>query len=198
MFYFWAYSDFIKMKNSLVFIFTLFTSIMTSQESLPYYEISEVPKEFTPGTTASRMIDGLGFRYYWATDGLTQRDLSFKPNDEARTTEETIDHILGLSQVILNATLKKVNGDKQPKMTFAEKRKKTLDNLQQASKILKESKDISQYKMVFGDTELPFWNVINGPIADAIWHVGQVVSFRRSSGNPFPKGVSVLKGTKTK
>lgn len=198
MFYFWAYSDFIKMKNSLVFIFTLFTSIMTSQESLPYYEISEVPKEFTPGTTASRMIDGLGFRYYWATDGLTQRDLSFKPNDEARTTEETIDHILGLSQVILNATLKKVNGDKQPKMTFAEKRKKTLENLQQASKILKESKDISQYKMVFGDTELPFWNVINGPIADAIWHVGQVVSFRRSSGNPFPKGVSVLKGTKTK
>ncbi|ARV08097.1 hypothetical protein BTO04_15060 [Polaribacter sp. SA4-10] len=186
------------MKNSLVFIFTLFTSIMTSQESLPYYEISEVPKEFTPGTTASRMIDGLGFRYYWATEGLTEKDLSFKPNDEARTTEETIDHILGLSQVILNATLKKVNGDKQPKMTFAEKRKKTLENLQQASKILKESKDISQYKMVFGDTELPFWNVINGPIADAIWHVGQVVSFRRSSGNPFPKGVSVLKGTKTK
>ena len=170
---------------------------MKAQDKLPYYEIPEAAKEFTPGTTVSRMIDGLGFRYYWATEGLTQKDLAFKPNAEARTTEETIDHILGLSQVILNATLKVANGDKQPKMTFAEKRKKTLLNLQQASKILRESKDISEYKMIFGKTEFPFWNMINGPIADAIWHTGQVVSFRRSSGNPFPKGVSVLRGTKS-
>lgn len=170
---------------------------MKAQEKLPYHEIPEAPKEFTPGTTASRMLDGLGFRYYWATEGLLEKDLAFKPNEEARTTLETIDHILGLSQVILNATLKKENGEKQQKMTFAEKRKKTLENLQQASKILRDSKDTSQYKMIFGKTELPFWNVINGPIADAIWHVGQVVSFRRSSGNPFPKGVSVLRGIKS-
>ena len=169
---------------------------MTAQESLPYYEIPEAAKEFTPGTTASRMVDGLGFRYYWATEGLTEKDLSFKPNTEARTSEETIDHILGLSQVILNATLKVANGEKQPKMTFAEKRKKTLENLQQASKVLRESKDISQYKMIFGKTEFPFWNVINGPIADAIWHSGQLVVMRRSSGNPIAKGVSVLMGTK--
>ncbi|PQJ78782.1 hypothetical protein [Polaribacter porphyrae] len=183
-------------KFVLVLFYFTFLS-MDAQKKLPYYEIPEAAKEFTPGTTASRMIDGLGFRYYWATEGLKEKDLAFKPNSEARTTLETIDHILGLSQVILNATLKKANGDKQPKMAFAEKRKKTLENLQEASKILRESKDISQYKMIFGETEFPFWNVINGPIADAIWHVGQVVSFRRSSGNPFPKGVSVLRGTKS-
>lgn len=169
---------------------------MNAQDTLPYSEIPEAPKEFTAGTTAGRMIDGLGFRYYWATEGLTEKDLTFKPNKEARTTLETIDHILGLSQVILNATLKKENGAKQPQMTFKEKRRKTLENLEQASNIVKKSKDISEFKMKFGKTELPFWNVINGPIADAIWHVGQVVSFRRSSGNPFPKGVSVLRGTK--
>jgi hypothetical protein len=184
-----------KIFTFLIFFTIVFT--MTSQEKLPYYEIPEAAKEFTPGTTASRMIDGLGFRYYWATEGLVEKDLAFKPNEEARTTSETIDHILGLSQVILNATLKVANGAKQPEMTFAEKRKKTLLNLQQASKILRESKDISQYKMIFGETEFPFWNAINGPIADAIWHTGQVVSFRRSSGNPFPKGVSVLRGTKS-
>ncbi|PHR74530.1 MAG: hypothetical protein COA67_00175 [Lutibacter sp.] len=180
-------------KLTIILIFaTVFT--MTSQEKLPYYEIPEAPKEFTPGTTASRMVDGLGFRYYWATEGLTEKDLSYRPTKEARTTEETIDHILGLSQVILNATLKIANGDKQPTMTFAEKRKKTLENLLQASNILKESNDISQYNMIFGETQLPFWNAINGPISDALWHTGQVVSFRRSSGNPFPKGVSVLRG----
>ena len=182
--------------SSILILFTLITT--KAQETLPYYQIPEASSEFTPGTTASRMVDGLGFRFYWATEGLTEKDLTFKPNDSARTTEETIDHILGLSQVILNATLNKANGEKQPEMTFAEKRKKTLEILLQASTILRESKDISQYKMIFGETEHPFWNVINGPIADAIWHVGQIVSFRRSSGNPFPKGVSVLKGTKNK
>lgn len=169
---------------------------MAQDSKLPYYEIPEAAEEYTAGTVASRMVDGLGFRYYWATEGLRPEDLSFRPNKEARTTEQTIDHILGLSQVILNATLKVANGTPQPKMTFAEKRKKTLENLEKASKILRESKDLSEFKIIFGKTEFPFWNNINGPIADALWHTGQVVSFRRSSGNPFPKGVSVLTGKK--
>lgn len=186
------------MKHALAFafLFTMTLSMNAQDTKLPYYEIPEAPQEYTVGTVASRTIDGLGFRYYWATEGLTKKDLVFKPSEKARTTEETIDHILGLSQVILNAVLNKPNGEPQPEMTFAEKREKTLKNLQEASGILKESKDLSQYKMIFGETEFPFWNVINGPISDALWHVGQVVSFRRSSENPFPKGVSVLTGKK--
>ena len=184
-------------------LYTLFLLIFISMSSnaqqtdgLPYYEIPEAPTEYTAGTVSSRMIDGLGFRYYWATEGLRAEDLSFKPNAEARTSEQTIDHILGLSQVILNATLNVANGTPQPKMTFSEKRKKTLENLQKSSEILRNSKDISQYKIIFGKSEFPFWNQLNGPIADALWHVGQVVSFRRSSGNPLPKGVNVFTGTK--
>jgi len=46
-------------------------------------------------------------------------------------------------------------------------------------------------------SEFPFWNLINGPISDALWHVGQVVSFRRGSGNPLPNGVNVLTGVKS-
>jgi hypothetical protein len=184
--------------KSIVFAIVLATVfIMKAQDKLPYYEIPPAPKEFTSGTTASRMIDGLGFRYYWATENLTEKDLMYQPNPSARTTGLTIDHILELSQVILNATLQKENGAKHPEMTFSKKRKTTLENLKQASEILRDSKDVSQYKMIFGKTEFPFWNVINGPITDAIWHVGQIVSFRRSSGNPLPKGVSVLRGTKS-
>lgn len=182
-----------KSLTFIVLLVTFFT--ISAQEKLPYYEIPEAAKEFTPGTVASRMIDGLGFRYYWGTEGLSDKDLAFKPNVASRTSEETIDHILGLSQVLLNATLKVANGAKQPEMTFAEKRKKTLENLQQASEILKESIDIAQYKMIFGEKEFLFWNAINGPIADAIWHVGQVVSFRRSSGNPINPKINHLSGT---
>lgn len=169
---------------------------MISKEKLPYYQIPEPSTEFTAATSVSRMVDGLGFRYYWATENLSETDLAFKPNAEARTTEETIDHIYHLSIRVLNATLIKLNGATEPSMTFAEKRKKTLENFLEASLILRESKDVSQFKILFPNKELSFWCVINGPIADAMWHVGQIVSFRRCSGNPFPEGVNVLLGKK--
>jgi hypothetical protein len=171
-------------------------------DTLPYYEIPNYPEKYTPETVVIRMIDGVGFRFYWATEGLTAKDLAFKPNDKARTSEETIDHIFGLSKVILNALLKKVNGtsgEETSTLKFEDKRRMTLENFKNASEILKNSKEnIENYKIMFknGDktTEYPFWNLINGPIEDAVWHVGQVVSFRRSSGNPFNSKASVLTG----
>jgi hypothetical protein len=33
----------------------------------------------------------------------------------------------------------------------------------------------------------PFWHIVNGPISDALTHVGQINSFRRLAGNPTPK-----------
>lgn len=163
---------------------------------LPYYEIPEYPEVFTAGTVAARMLDGLGFRYYWATEGLRPEDLVFRPNDMARTTGETIDHILGLSKVIVNATLKMANGgdNNDAELTFEEKRKRTLENIKTAADILRDSEDISQFKLVFGEREFPFWNNINGSIEDAVWHCGQIVSFRRSSGNPYNSKASVFTG----
>jgi hypothetical protein len=142
------------------------------------------------------MLDGLGFRFYWATEGLTEKDLNFKPSDEARTCGETVEHILGLSKVILNATLNKGNDGNNvvSEMSFAEKRQHTLINIKTASDILRNSEDISPYKLIFGEREFPFWNNINGPIADALWHCGQVVLLRRASGNPYNSKASVFTG----
>jgi hypothetical protein len=178
------------------------TSLKVVTDTLPFYEIPNYPEKYTPETVVIRMIDGVGFRFYWATEGLTAKDLAFKPSDKARTSEETIDHIFGLSKVILNALLKKVNGtsgEETSTLKFEDKRRMTLENLQKASEILKSNKEnLENYKIMFknGDktTEYPFWNLINGPIEDAVWHVGQVVSFRRSSGNPFNSKASVLTG----
>ncbi len=185
-----------KVLMFIVLSVLIYGQINAQTADLPYAKIPDAAEEYTAGTVASRMIDGLGFRFYWATEGLRDKDLSFKPSEEARTSGETIDHILGLSQVIVNATLKVPNGGKQPEMTFDEKREKILRNLETASEILRQSDDISQFTIKFGSNEFPFWNNINGPIADAIWHTGQVVSFRRSSGNPFPKGVNVFNGVR--
>ena len=184
------------MKRVLILVCLMLGFIGQSQDNLPYYEIPEAPESFTAGTVAARAIDGLGFRYYWATEGLRQEDLDFKPNADARSSMETIEHIYGLSRMIVNSTLKKNNNQQQDdkELNFEALRKATLINFKTAADILRKSDDISQYKILFGDREIPFWNQINGPIEDAVWHCGQIVLMRRSSGNPFNSKVSVFSG----
>jgi len=189
-----------KIKLLLLITSVCMMNIATSQnDQLPYYEIPEASETYTAGTVVARMIDGLGFRYYWATEGLRAEDLAFTPSDDARTTGETVDHIYGLTKTILNSALKQANGaSNEAEETFEEKRVKTLKMLKQAADIFRASDDLSEFTLVFqrGDntTEYPFWNQINGPIADALWHCGQVITFRRSSGNPYNSKASVLTG----
>ena len=157
---------------------------------LPFYEIPKEPETYTAGTVAARMVDGLGFRYYWATEGLREEDLNFKPNNDARTTGETIDHIYGLSKFIRNSLLENNKDTSGSKFGFEEKRQQTLMNFKVVSDILRNIDE--PYNM--DETGVPFWNIINGPIADALWHCGQVVLLRRSSGNPFNPKVDVFMG----
>ena len=179
---------------------TTYINIKAQAMDLPYYEIPEAPEEFTENGVVARMIDGLGFRFYWATEGLRAEDLAFKPNAEARTSEETIQHILGLSKTIYK-TISGKNWEGAEDGSFESVRAETLKMLKAASDLLrKEENTLEDLKVMFANseerTDIPFWNMINGPIADALWHTGQVVSFRRSSGNPFPSGVSVFSGKK--
>lgn len=189
------------MKSIYFSAFVVICSVVSSrsQEQLPYYEIQEAPDHYSAGTVVSRLIDGVGFRYYWATEGLRAVDLAFKPSEEARTSRETLEHIYGLCNMVLNSALKQPNGREDVSgLEFAELRKKTLQNLKKASDIFRKNDDISDFKILYkrGDetTEIPFWNQLNGPIADALWHIGQVVSHRRTSGNPFTSNVSVFSG----
>jgi hypothetical protein len=177
-------------------------TLISAQDRAYYYEIPPAPDSYSATSVAARLVDGLGFRYFWATEGLREEDLTFKPSAEARTTYETIQHIHGLTSVLLNTVEKRVSGSggDQPE-NFEKLRLTTLDNIQRASEILKDPlSNLEEMPMIFqrsgGNMEYPFWNLINGPISDALWHVGQVVTFRRSSGNPLPSGVSVLSGTK--
>jgi hypothetical protein len=185
---------------TLLFFITISTTLLAqniSEERLPYYEIPEYSETFTAGTVAARMVDALGFRFYWASEGLTEKDLAYTSHDSARTTGETIKHIYDLSKTIVNSTLKKANvrGQEEPEMSYEELRKQILINLKTAADILRESDDISQFKIIFGEREIPFWNQINGPIADAIWHCGQIASYRRASGNAISSKVNHFSGT---
>lgn len=162
-----------------------------------YYQIPDYPETYNAGTTVARLVDGLGFRYYWGTASLTESDLAYRPSEGARNMEETIDHILSLTQILINAVNEKpFEGIEVKGLSYAEKRNKTLENIKEASEILKNStgEDLARYNMVFPSSEFPFWNLINGPIADAINHVGQIITFRRTNRNPINQNISVLQG----
>lgn len=200
------------MKNNILLLFSIALSTLLGAQNdqastmenapLPYREIPAYPDSFRAETVAARMVDGLGFRFYWATEGLRPEDLAFRPSPEARSTEETIDHILGLSNILLNSLNNQPNvrsGEETSPLSFEVKRRKVLENLREASMRLQQpATQLEDLSIVLqgatSRTEYPFWNMLNGPIADALWHVGQIVSFRRSSGNPFNSKVSVLAG----
>ncbi|GAA4278221.1 hypothetical protein JJQ60_16230 [Aquimarina mytili] len=195
------------MKGMIMLIlFFSFTLIGYCQNSdtmkLPYEQIPEAPDDYTSGNVIARFIDGLGYRYYWATEGLTEKDLQFSPSEEARTTLQTIEHVYGLSIGILNApqNLPNIRTTDTLNLSFDELRKQTLLNLKKASALFsgKSAEEVSKYKVIFQSKEktreFPYWNMINGQISDAIYHVGQIVSFRRSSGNAMNSKVSVFLG----
>lgn len=189
----------------------LFTSLvlcialsLQSQEpmndSLPYATIPEAPQEYTAGSVVSRMVDGLGFRYYWATENLSDKELDYAPGNDGRTIRQTLGHLYGLSAIIVNSAKKQATDRtiKTPELTFDEQRRATLANFKTASKLFVETADLNEHPIIFkranGASEFPFWNNINGPIEDAIWHAGQIVVLRRSAGNPINPKVNVFLG----
>lgn len=182
----------------LIYVFSLNVS-SSAQSELPYKEIPSYPANYTQSTVISRMIDGLGYRYYWATENLRALDLDFKPDTLARSTFETMEHIYGLSFMILNASKNQVNHRRDPvQMTANDLRLATLYNLKSASAAMALVENLEELNILFegstGRKALPFWYVLNGPLADAIYHTGQMVSFRRTSGNPMNPKVNVFIG----
>ena len=175
-------------------------SAMKDKVDLPYRQIPDYPDSYTAENVAARVIDGLGYRYFWATEGLTEKDLEYRPGNDGRSTGETIDHIYGLTFTIVNASLNKANvfPREELDLTFEQKRRLTLNNIQKASQVLKESKantiDNLKIKSSGSTNEHPYWNMLNGLIMDAVYHTGQVVTFRRSSGNPINPKVNVFIG----
>jgi uncharacterized damage-inducible protein DinB len=174
-----------------------------AQNGLPYSKIPETPVSYTAGNVMGRMIDGLGFRYYWATEGLTEADLSYKPSPDGRSLAETLDHIYRLSTAIVNASQNIANegSSDHSQMKLAEIRVKTLENIERASVLFKSLTDneIESCQVIFkrgeNESRYPIWNLINGQIADAIWHTGQLVLMRRTTGNPINPKVNVFIGT---
>ena len=142
-----------------IFCFIIFASLtaVAQRDSLPYAAFPPALDHYGAGTIVSRLLDGLGFRYYWATEGLRPIDLTFKPSLQARTSRETLEHIYSLSNMIINAVAQNQIPPGQYK-TFKELRKATLENIKKAStKIAGNSdSDMENLKIAFGKKHFLF------------------------------------------
>ncbi|WP_350286546.1 DinB family protein [uncultured Croceitalea sp.] len=188
--------------TSLLAAFFLIIIVHGQEMDLPYKEIPNYPEDYTSGNIVGRMIDGLGYRYYWATEGLRPNDLAYRPSEDGRTVLETLQHIYGMSEMILESP--KGEPSVRPKdftiYTFEALRENTLKNLEAASNLIKgkDADQISDFKVTFQrnekQTSFPYWNMLNGMLSDCIYHAGQLVLMRRANGNPQNPKVSVFLG----
>ncbi len=189
----------------LFFVLLIIYHPVQAQNANPedyYHQIPDYPDNYTATNVAARLVDGLGFRYYWASEGLQEQDLAYRPSEQGRSMIETLQHICGLTITILNAVQSKPNTAVDiESFSYAELRERTLENIKAVSETLKSDQpdDMEGYRVIFprldGSTlEFPFWNMINGPITDAVYHTGQIVTFRRTTGNPINPNISVLRG----
>ena len=124
-----------NMKNVYILLFGLITMTMNAQQELPYAEIGPYQDEFTAHTVLTRMVEGLGYRFYWATESLTENDLSYKPSESGRSSMHTIEHIYGLTEMVIHAFEGKQYDFSQDPMTFEELRRGTLMNLKNARNV---------------------------------------------------------------
>ncbi|MBF28074.1 MAG: hypothetical protein CMB90_04315 [Flammeovirgaceae bacterium] len=188
------------MKLILSLLLSILTFEMQSQEKNYFYEIKKFEENYSNRAVISRFLHSVGFRYYWATEGLNENDLIYKPSESGINSRETLEHIYGLSIMIKNGFHNKpiIRSRSYPDLSYLELRNKTLLNIKSSIDLLKEynESDFENNKVIFGDLKFDLFNLFHGPISDSLYHIGQIVVFRRASGNPIPKGVNHFMGIK--
>jgi hypothetical protein len=147
--------------------------------TIPYESVDRYPGKITGTSIIIRMLDGLGYRFRYATETLNQEDYQFSPGQGCKTIGEIVEHIWGL-----------VNWVCQSIFEAKETRPKDIES--QRIHILELITKLRTYFESIDDMELanikihklPFWHIINGPLSDALTHTGQINTFRRLAGNP--------------
>lgn len=159
-------------------------------DDFPYTRIPDPPGAVSSGAVLSRLVDGIGFRFRWATEGLLEGDLPFRPAPDCMSLGELLGHVHGLlrwvgESVGLRASLpcmERTQGmaARQAVLSLAQAlaaRFAALADQELAAVVVRTSR---------GDSH-PVWNLVNGPLADSLTHVGQIASWRRIAGKPVQK-----------
>lgn len=176
---------------------------MSGIHAASYQSLPDPPGEPGAVTVLARLIDGMAFRYRWAVDGLQPEQLAFTPGAGAMTLGELLLHMRQLACWV-GINTKAGQADKPPVVwaeacshlpdvssdpaALAEQTLGTLIGLRSDLLRLGDARlDAVKLLGSSGPDTRPFWNAINGPLADFLTHVGQVNAWRRLMGHPAPR-----------
>jgi hypothetical protein len=137
------------------------------------------PDELSVSNAIARLIDGLGYRLYWALYGLKEKECEYTLCDGANSIGEILWHILGLVNWV---HMHVYDHQMTRKPSIIHQGIDTLLALEELRHTFLEMSDdeLTSYKL----EERSFWSYINMPLSDALHHVGQVSILRRAAGNP--------------
>ncbi|OHD67584.1 MAG: hypothetical protein A2177_12505 [Spirochaetes bacterium RBG_13_68_11] len=138
-----------------------------------------------------RLVEGIGFRFTWATEGLREPDLSFRPTPETMCIAEQAGHLLELVSWVA-AAAGAIPADQkptEPPPPFPAVRQQILEVLSLLRARLADMGDeqIGAIRIGSHAGPVPWPHIVNGPLADALTHIGQIAVLRRANGNPVPK-----------
>jgi hypothetical protein len=154
-----------------------------------YRSIPSFTGPITAANVICRMLAGMGFRFYWATEALTEEAYAFRPCDGARSISDTVEHVWDL----LNWVYRSIEPAGEPKPSGPQHLRagalELIATLQGAFSNMTDD-DLAGIRI----REQPFWAVINGPLSDVLTHIGQITALRRLAGSPVPAS-NPFKGT---
>ena len=149
------------------------------------------PERVTGSAVLVRLVEGIGFRFFWATEGLRDPDLAFRTEPEAMSIAELVGHVLDLAAWVSVVVGAIPAGDEAPVAPpeFAAIRQRTLEVLALLHTRLAAMRDdeIGAIRISTRAGSAPWPHLVNGPLADALTHIGQINVLRRAAGNPVPK-----------
>ena len=150
------------------------------------HQIPGTPETFDGTHALLRLVDGLAFRYYWATEGLRPEDHGFRPAPDCMSTRELMRHLLDLVFMIHQTVHDAPERELFESNEADALRSHTLERLEEVRVQLARLDDatLATHRVLKRrGPSFPVWNIVNGPLADALTHVGQLNSWRRLNGN---------------
>ena len=80
-----------------------------------FRSIKAYPDRQDANGVVMRLLDGVGYRFYWATEGLTAADYRFTPGEGCQSIGELVAHVWGLANwVLLNLNAPSSNRPDDP------------------------------------------------------------------------------------
>lgn len=149
-----------------------------------YATLPPEPARVDAAGILTRLVDAIGFRFHWATADLRADDWPFAAADGAMSLRACVEHI--------HALLRRTAADFGLDLDAT-----PADDEARRAAVLEACGALRERVAACSDRDLAaipdLWRLIQGPLADALTHIGQIATWRRIAGNP-ARRVSYLRG----